>query len=84
MGDYNQAVATNGAFHVVWSDNRDDLPGGLGRKDPNVYYQRIDLGLNVTNTVPAVGSIVATQPTSFLSTSATHWLCPHSPPQTFR
>jgi hypothetical protein len=65
MGDYNQAVATSNAFHVVWSDNRDDLPNGLGRKDPNVYYQRIDLGLSVTTTVPAVGSIVATQPTTF-------------------
>lgn len=28
MGDYNTAFATAGAFHAVWSDNRDDLPGG--------------------------------------------------------
>jgi hypothetical protein len=41
MGDYNQAVATNTAFHVVWSDNRDDLAGGAPRKDPNVYYDTI-------------------------------------------
>jgi photosystem II stability/assembly factor-like uncharacterized protein len=43
MGDYNHAVATPDAFHVVWSDNRDDhpLPGGFPRKDPNVYYKRI-------------------------------------------
>lgn len=41
MGDYNHAVATPGAFHVVWSDNRDDLAGGAPRKDPNVYYEQI-------------------------------------------
>jgi len=41
MGDYNHAAATADAFHVVWSDNRDDLAGGAGRKDPNVYYKKI-------------------------------------------
>ncbi|MDZ7623598.1 MAG: hypothetical protein U5J96_04005 [Ignavibacteriaceae bacterium] len=44
MGDYNHAWATSDAFHVVWSDNRDDLPGGAPRKDPNVYYEKIILG----------------------------------------
>ena len=44
MGDYNHAAATNSAFHVVWSDNRDDLAGGAPRKDPNVYYEKIPLG----------------------------------------
>jgi hypothetical protein len=43
MGDYNHAVATNTAMHVVWSDNRDDLAIGPPRKDPNVYYDRIVL-----------------------------------------
>ena len=43
MGDYNHASATNSAFHVVWSDNRDDLPGGAPRKDPNVYYESIPI-----------------------------------------
>ncbi len=66
MGDYNTAFATAGAFHVVWSDNRDDLPGGAGRKDPNVYYQKIALGLSVTTTVPAVGAIVPTIPLSYV------------------
>ncbi len=65
MGDYNTAFATPGFFHAVWSDNRDDLPGGAGRKDPNVYYERIPLGLAVTTTVPVVGSIISTQPTVF-------------------
>jgi hypothetical protein len=65
MGDYNTAYATAGAFHVTWSDNRDDLPGGAGRKDPNVYYQQIVLGLAVTTTIPAVGSVVSTPPTTF-------------------
>jgi hypothetical protein len=65
MGDYDQAVATPGFFHVVYADNRDDLPGGAGRKDPNVYYAKIPLGLAVTTTVPAVGSVISTQPTSF-------------------
>ena len=44
MGDYNHAFATNSDFHVVWSDNRDDLVGGSPRKDPNVYYEKILLG----------------------------------------
>jgi hypothetical protein len=43
MGDYNQAVATPSAFHVAWSDNRDNLgvfpPNPI--KDPNVYYKTI-------------------------------------------
>ena len=44
MGDYNHASATANEFHVLWSDNRDDLPGGSPRKDPNVYYEKILLG----------------------------------------
>jgi hypothetical protein len=65
MGDYNTASATNGAFYVSWSDNRSDLPGGAPRKDPNVYVKAIPLGLSVTTTVPAVGSVVTTTPTTF-------------------
>jgi len=65
MGDYDQAVATPGAFHVIWSDNRNDLPDGAGRKDPNVFYKRIDLNIHVTTTVPAVASVISTQPTTF-------------------
>lgn len=61
MGDYNQAVATPGAFHVVWSDNRADLgppPVGNPNKDPNVYYEKIYVR------APA---IIATAPTGNLS-----------------
>jgi hypothetical protein len=65
MGDYDFAVCTPGAFHVVWSDNRNDLPDGAGRKDPNVFYKRIDLNIHVTTTVPAVASVISTQPTTF-------------------
>jgi len=65
MSDYDTAVATPGAFHVVWSDNRSDLAGGSGRKDPNVFYEKISLGLAVTTTVPAVNSVVSTTPTEF-------------------
>src|SRR5262249_24903111 len=65
MGDYDMAVGTPGAFHVVWSDNRSDLPGGAPRKDPNVFYKRIDLTIHVTTTVPAVASVISTQPTTF-------------------
>jgi hypothetical protein len=43
FGDYNQAVATNTAFHVVWSDSRFDLSGGAPRKDPSVFYNQISL-----------------------------------------
>jgi hypothetical protein len=50
LNDYNSAYATDDAFHVVWSDSRDDLPGGGNRKDPNVYYEQISIGIapNVT------------------------------------
>src|SRR5262245_27906144 len=65
MGDYDFAVCTPGAFHVVWADNRSDLPGGAPRKDPNVFYKRIDLNIHVTTTVPAVASVISTQPTTF-------------------
>jgi hypothetical protein len=53
MGDYDYAVATNDAFHVVWADNRSALPGGAPRMDPNVYYDRIPLAIapTVTNSV---------------------------------
>src|SRR5262245_39437563 len=65
MGDYDFAVGTPGAFHVVWSDNRSDhpLPAGAPRKDPNVFYKRINLTISVTTTVPAVGSVISNQPT---------------------
>ena len=54
---------TPGAFHVIWSDNRDDLPGGAPRKDPNVFYKKINLTIHVTTTIPAVASVISTQPT---------------------
>ena len=66
MGDYDQAVATSGAFHVTWSDSRSDLSGGAPRKDPNVFYKTINLTIHVTTTVPAVGSVISTQPTTFV------------------
>ncbi|MEJ2596446.1 MAG: sialidase family protein, partial [bacterium] len=46
MGDYNCASATNNIYHVVWSDNRDDLDetGAGNRKDPNVYYKAVPVG----------------------------------------
>jgi len=65
MSDYDMAAATPAAFHVIWSDNRFDLPGGAPRKDPNVFYKRIDLTIHVTTTVPAVASVISTQPTTF-------------------
>lgn len=65
MGDYDMAVGTPGAFHVLWADNRSDLPGGAPRKDPNVFYKKINLSLSVTSTIPAVASVISTQPTVF-------------------
>ena len=58
-------MGTPGAFHVIWSDNRDDLPNGAGRKDPNVFYKRINLTIHVTTTIPAVASVISNQPTTF-------------------
>jgi len=68
MGDYNTAYATPGFFEVSWSDNRDNLPGGAGRKDPNVYYKTIDLGLAVRSTTPSVGSVLSTIPLDYVVT----------------
>jgi hypothetical protein len=65
MSGHNIAVGTSGAFHVVWSDNRADLLDGEGRKDPNLFYKRIDLTIHVTTTVPAATSVISTQPTAF-------------------
>ena len=67
MGDYDQAVATPGYFHVVWSDMRGpNLPGGGDRKNPNIQYKKIPLGLAVASTVPAINSILNVTPTSFV------------------
>jgi len=66
MGDYNTAFATTGFFHVVWSDNRDDLAGGGGRKDPNIYYKALDLGLNVRSTSPFNGAVVSSIPLDYI------------------
>jgi hypothetical protein len=66
MGDSDQIDATDSRFHVTWSDNRDDLAGGAGRKDPNVYYAALEAGLHVTTTTPAAGSVISTQPTVFV------------------
>jgi hypothetical protein len=41
MSDYTHAYATPAAFHVCWSDNRDDYAPGPPRKDPNMYYEKI-------------------------------------------
>ncbi len=62
MGDYNHAVTTPAAFHVVWSDNRDDFALGPPRKDPNVYYKSIPTTQNFGwaqgfVTTPTAGSI---------------------------
>jgi len=58
MGDYNTAYATPGVFHVIWADNRDDLPGGGGRKDPNVYYDQVTAS---STGVPEGGAPLALQ-----------------------
>lgn len=44
QGDYNQVAVSSSqnGFAVTWSDNRDDLPGGGQRKDPNVYFELVD------------------------------------------
>jgi hypothetical protein len=60
MGDYDQASATPGYFDVSWADNRSSLPGGGSTQDPNVYFKRIALGLVVTGSTPANGSVVTT------------------------
>ncbi len=66
MGDYNQAVAVPGAFEVSWADNRADLAGGGSRKDPNVYFKSINLGLAVSSTVPAVSATVSAAPVDYV------------------
>jgi uncharacterized repeat protein (TIGR01451 family) len=45
MGDYDIAYARPGFFDVTWSDNRNDLPGCPPKKEPDVFYQSIAVGL---------------------------------------
>lgn len=66
MGDYNFAAAPPGFFDVAWSDNRFPVPGGAPRLEPDVFFKAIPLGLVVASTVPAVGSVVSTAPSSFI------------------
>src|SRR5205807_4556606 len=54
-----------GAFHVSWSDNRNPLAANPTIREPDVFYNKVILGLAVTTTVPAVGSVVSTPPTMF-------------------
>jgi hypothetical protein len=65
MGDYNTAYATAGAFNVSWSDNRNTLPANPTIREPDVFFNKVALGLAVTTTIPAVGSVVFSQPTTF-------------------
>jgi hypothetical protein len=53
IGDYDQAYARAGSFDVVWSDNRSDLPSCVPRKDPNVYYQSVNITGTPTPTATA-------------------------------
>ncbi len=71
MGDYNVACGVDGVFHVVWSDNRDDLAGGAPRKDPNVYYDQVAVG-NVSvaeSTSPLAARLSPAAPNPFRSTT---------------
>jgi hypothetical protein len=52
MGDHQQAFETPGFFHIAWADNRDDLPGGAPRKDPNVYYDKIPTATPSVTPIP--------------------------------
>ncbi len=74
MGDYNHAVATADAFHVVWSDNRDDLSGGAPRKDPNVYYDKIILGDPIDPNPPT--NVTATSDFTTPTSIALNWTNP--------
>ena len=66
MGDYNTAFGAPGTFDVSWSDNRYNYAGGFqSQKEPDVFFKQIALGLQVTTTTPAVGSLITTQPTTF-------------------
>ncbi len=71
MGDYNQAIGTANGFSLVWSDNRDDLAGGAGRKDPNVYFSSINLCTPPVITAPTVTQPTCTTPTGTIVVNAT-------------
>lgn len=61
MGDYDRAYARAGTFDVVWSDNRDNWAPGPPRKDPNVYYQSINISGTPTPTpTPCTGRCTPT------------------------
>jgi len=69
MGDYNHAAATATHFHVVWSDNRDDLAGGAPRKDPNIYYESILAGILPGPNISVAPSSVNFGPVSVTQTA---------------
>lgn len=69
MGDYNHAAATATHFHVVWSDNREDLAGGAPRKDPNVYYESIPAGILTGANISVIPSNVNFGPVSVTQTA---------------
>jgi hypothetical protein len=64
MGDYDQAAATNDAFHVVWSDSRSAHPlaGGSPRMDPNIYYDKITFTAPPAPMVTASNFVFANAP----------------------
>jgi hypothetical protein len=70
MGDYDQAQADNSAFYVTWGDNRDNSIAVPSRKNANVRFAKISVGMSVVSTTPADGDIVTTQPTDFVVTTS--------------
>jgi hypothetical protein len=57
IGEYNGLAVVNGTAHAVWTGNT-----ATGQQ---VFYGQFSLGLGVTSTTPAIGSVVSTRPTNF-------------------
>jgi hypothetical protein len=57
IGEYNGLALANGTAYAAWAGNT--------TTGQQIYFDKFSLGLIVTSTVPALGSVISTQPTSF-------------------
>ncbi len=66
MGDYDQSAADNQFYYVTWADNRDFRTTAPIRRNANVRFAKINLGMSVVSSTPGNGAFITDQPTNFV------------------
>lgn len=66
MGDYDQSAADNQFYYMVWGDNRDFRTTAPIRRNANVRFAKINLGMSVVSSTPGNGAFITDQPTDFV------------------